>query len=293
MNYVSSYLMGGLGNQLFQIFVAISYGMKYKRRIIFAYNETSPGSVLRYTFWDTFLKHLDIFTTRHEKSKLTNQHVLSFKRLNESSHNYQILHDTSIKSILLFGYFQSYKYFEEYYSTISSLLRLDQQRNEVKEEYINLFTKTNNDICSIHFRIGDYKNIQDCHPVLTTEYYKKALKRITSSNIISRVLYFYQECDENDVLEHINILQEQDENTNIEFIGINHNIPDWKQMLLMSCCNHNIIANSTFSWWGAYFNNNTSKTITYPDQWFGPKLSEKNIDDLCPNDWNKINIIKN
>ena len=64
-------------------------------------------------------------------------------------------------------------------------------------------------------------------------------------------------------------------------------------MLLMSCCNHNIIANSTFSWWGAYFNNNTSKTITYPDQWFGPKLSEKNIDDLCPNDWNKINIIKN
>ena len=57
MNTVSCYLMGGLGNQLFQIFATLAYGMQNKRRIIFPYSKTSPGSVLRYTFWETFSKH--------------------------------------------------------------------------------------------------------------------------------------------------------------------------------------------------------------------------------------------
>ena len=65
-------------------------------------------------------------------------------------------------------------------------------------------------------------------------------------------------------------------------------IDDWKQMVLMSLCDHNIIANSTFSWWGAYFNTNPKKIVTYPSKWFGEKLNHLNICDLFPIEWTQI-----
>jgi hypothetical protein len=68
-------------------------------------------------------------------------------------------------------------------------------------------------------------------------------------------------------------------------------IEDWRQLLLMSCCQHNIIANSSFSWWAAYFNDNSEKIICYPEQWFGLQLSNHNTSDMCPKSWNKIKNI--
>jgi len=59
-------------------------------------------------------------------------------------------------------------------------------------------------------------------------------------------------------------------------------------MLMMSLCQHNIIPNSTFSWWGAYFNSNTEKIVCYPDVWFGPAVSKRIVDDLFPESWTKI-----
>lgn len=73
-----------------------------------------------------------------------------------------------------------------------------------------------------------------------------------------------------------------------EFVAVDTNIPDWQQMLLMSCCNSNIIANSTFSWWSAYSNPNKNKIICFPAIWFGPNLSHNNINDMFPNNWFKI-----
>jgi len=58
----------------------------------------------------------------------------------------------------------------------------------------------------------------------------------------------------------------------------------------MSCCQHNIIANSSFSWWAAYFNTNPNKIICYPEKWFGPQLSQHNTKDLFPPSWHKISF---
>ena len=75
-----------------------------------------------------------------------------------------------------------------------------------------------------------------------------------------------------------------------KFIKSDQSIEDWKQMLMMSCCRHNIIANSSFSWWSAYFNSHTDKIVCYPSQWFGPNLAHNDTRDLCPDSWKKIDV---
>jgi hypothetical protein len=88
-----------------------------------------------------------------------------------------------------------------------------------------------------------------------------------------------------DVIEIIAFLQ--DAYRDLKFIRVENTFEDWEQMLLMSCCHHNIIANSSFSWWSAYFNKWSDKIICYPSVWFGPE-STHNTKDLCPKNWNKI-----
>ena len=76
----------------------------------------------------------------------------------------------------------------------------------------------------------------------------------------------------------------------LEFHKAEDTMTDWEQLLLMSCSNHNIIANSTFSWWGAYFNENTDKCVCYPSRWFGPSMGSVYMDDLFPPTWKKIEL---
>ena len=75
----------------------------------------------------------------------------------------------------------------------------------------------------------------------------------------------------------------------IDFIKVDDSILDWEQLIIISLCNHNIIANSSYSWWGAYINDNKEKIVCYPSIWFGPELEKNNTNDLFPNNWIKIN----
>ena len=76
----------------------------------------------------------------------------------------------------------------------------------------------------------------------------------------------------------------------LTFIKIPNELEDWEQMLLMSCCQHNIIANSSFSWWSAYLNNNKEKFVCYPSLWFGPAKNKIDLKDLHPEEWVKIQV---
>jgi len=271
---LSIQIMGGLGNQLFQIFTALAYSLKHKTRLILPKNK--HDEIARPAYWDTFLKEL--------KSILVEQNI-PFRVLQERGFEYVEIPKITGINFKLFGYFQSYKYFEEQYDKIYEFLKIDEKKVIVQTNQNIDFQNT----ISLHFRIGDYKSIQEHHPIMPVEYYIKSLQYILTKTKKDdwNILYFYEESDGADVKKIIDKMIEIF--PNVSFIAIDHKLLDYEQMLLMSACRHNIIANSSFSWWAAYFNTNNEKIVSYPSLWFGQAL-ENNVKDMFLPDWNKIEI---
>ena len=283
--------MGGLGNQLFQIFATIAYAIKYQHKFIFPYTDVLTAGISRRTYWEDFLNSLKMFTTNNPDNEYTNEQLESLPTMNFPFHNYQIIPQVeNDKNFKMVGYFQSYKYFEDYKNAIFSLIRLDTQLSDVKNEYNYYFIHKDTYTISMHFRLGDYKNVQDCHNLLPCGYYNNALKHIVSNINNQKIkVYFFCESEDNNMV--YNIIDELRSNfENIDFVKAYDTIPDWKQMLIMASCDSNIIANSTFSWWGAYFNKNPDKIVTYPSVWFGPCLSHNYMGDMFPDSWKKIDF---
>jgi len=287
-NITSIRLMGGLGNQLFQIFTTIAYGLKNNRQIVFPYSESLKIGIERPTYWDNFLSSMKNMTTFNSEFGITNALLfVRFSIFNENGFTYTKIPSFNDKEVLLNGYFQSYKYFEEYNKIIFSLIQIETQKRMIKNEFSYLFSG-NFTYVSMHFRLGDYVNIQDCHPLLTYSYYENAIKHIVENNIADNlcVIYFCQKEDNkivSSIIDKLKLVY-----TDILFVKADDEIPDWKQMLLMSVCHHNIIANSTFSWWGAYLNRNPEKCVVYPTEWFGVLNEDKKTTDMFPPSWVKI-----
>ena len=275
-------LMGGLGNQLFQIFTTISHAINIKTRFAFIDIDKLGGgqTIVRPTYWDNFLINLKPFT-----SKAFPQMLL----VKEAGFRYNDLNLYKYKSqgqnICLFGYFQSHKYFSENFYKICKMIDLEQIKKTVISK--SGFTQDIlNDTISLHFRLGDYKKIQHYHPIMTYEYYKKSLTFFKiREKLKNNVLYFCEEEDLEDVNETIAKLKSDFPTLN--FIRASNDLSDWEQMILMSCCRDNIIANSSFSWWGAHLNMNPYKIVCYPATWFG-EVAGHDTRDLCPMEWNKI-----
>ena len=366
---ISIQLMGGLGNQLFQIFATIAYSIQHSHRFIFPYSEMLVIGVPRPTYWNNFLSNMTVFTTKNVAWKYANASLNALPIMSEDGFHYtEIPAIPSSQPISLKGYYQSYKYFQNYQDKIYAMLLLTNQQNATRVKYANYLARTpevgttesvqdlsgdglsSKDIegvqtISMHFRLGDYKEKQHFHPIMPKEYYQKALLRILttkykdksndSENLLYkddvssqensrthilvpnsdvllniRVLYFCEKEDNNyvsNVIEYIKNTVEveglnmREHNSDgspemgyrrsiIEFIKVEDNMEDWQQLLLMSCCTHNIIANSTFSWWGAYFNENVDKCVCYPSRWFGPSMGSVHTDDLFPPSWDKIEL---
>jgi len=275
-------IMGGLGNQLFQIFCGIAYSLE--NRVLFKINANKNDSVSpidniskRPTYWNNFLSNL---------SKFTYQEQLIIPTYNEPTFIYNRIPSIN-EDFKLRGYYQSYKYFDGQFATICNMINLDNQKVLVKEKYKQYFN--NKKIICIHFRIGDYVKNQTMHPILNSDYYIKSITYLNSqltdlSNY--EILYFGEQADNTLIESFITEIKTEFKN---KYTIIDFAIPDFEQLLLMSLCSHNIIANSTFSWWGAYFNTTTNKIVCYPSLWFG-KHCNINTKDLFPNDWIKIII---
>lgn len=283
---ISVFLQGGLGNQLFQIFTTIAHSIKMNSTFVFTYDEVLNYGTIRYTYWNTFLNLLERFTTKDKT--LTNHDVQQFIRYNERNFHYDELPNFGKVNVTLFGYYQSYKYFDFYKEHLFSLIDLETQQNNM-EKYLNCknINVDTDKLISMHFRIGDYVDKPDYHPIMTYNYYSSAMRTLRDKKITSGIVLYFCENKDND---RVNIMIDQlkNENKDFSFVKIDDYIPDWEQMLIMSCCHCNIIANSSFSWWGAYFNKHrdtSSHIAIYPSTWFGPSLRTHNLKDLHPPTW--------
>ena len=181
------------------------------------------------------------------------------------------------KDVYLQGYFQSQKYFEKIASVIKSELTLKEDitsRNLEVSDYLKQPASV-----SIHIRRGDYKNSAsaDYHGLLPLDYYQQAMELMTQK--LQAPKFFIFTDDEKWVAENFPLV-------NTEIVSGTKSATHFDDFYLMSQCRHNIIANSSFSWWAAWLNNNPDKIVVAPKKWFnnGPK----DIDDLLPQKWKSI-----
>jgi hypothetical protein len=287
MTVLSCKLMGGLGNQLFQIFATISLALTTNKIFLFPYSDVLTTGITRRTYWYTLLDKLFNNTT-WSRTETDNPRIFSLPQIGEKGFEYDelvaIRANLEKKPACLHGYFQSYKYFEKHYETIIQLIGLRAKQEVVREKTTVLKNSCN---VSLHFRLGDYVSKQSHHPIMSIKYYIAALTHIIDrvGSDTFRVIYFGEKDDEPTIKVCIQLLAKQF--PHLEFVNADLE-EDWEQMLLMSVCTHNIIANSSFSWWGAYFNPSPAKIVCYPSVWFGPAMRNCNTKDLCPPSWQKI-----
>ncbi len=176
------------------------------------------------------------------------------------------------EEIGLDGFFQSEKYFKNNEKEIRFLFRpTDEIVETIKERYSDLLTYRTT---SIHVRRGDYLNHPNHHPVQTLDYYRQALS--LTKDVTDKYVIF-----SDDVAWCKSVF------IGDEFIFI-ENEKDYIELYLMSMCNNNIIANSSFSWWGAWLNNHQDKIVVGPINWFGIAYRTWNTNDVLPNEWIKI-----
>jgi hypothetical protein len=174
----------------------------------------------------------------------------------------------------LAGYFQSEKYFIHNKNYIIDNFQF---KPEIKEQAVQLFKQLNiepENTTSLHLRRGDYVHKQEHHPLMPQEYYIKACKSIKTK-------YYLIFSDD---IEWCKQAFAQD--SRVFFSTLTNPFED---MCAMSMCAHNIIANSSFSWWAAWLNINPKKIVVGPKKWFGPAY-EGVIDpkDVIPESWLKI-----
>ena len=302
---IACVIMGGLGNQLFQIYTTIALSIETKTVFNFPKNKLISDA-RNITYWNSFLKslnkHATIVDIKNVKLPLYKEKDFKYEKIQISP---DIIKKTG--GVMLYGYYQSYKYFDTHYNTISQYIRLNESMQSVRNTFYKKYENQN--VVSMHFRLGDYKYLQNCHPILGVEYYINSINSIKHANPDNTkwtILYFCEDSDMIEVETKINKIKtkclefEPESPVEIEFERANSDsepesepeskIEDWQELLLMSCCQHNIIANSSFSWWAAYFNTNPHKIVCYPEKWFGAKLSHHDTNDLFPPSWNKISF---
>lgn len=261
-------LKGGLGNMMFQI--AASYSISIDKSI-----ECSFPNL------DNHLNYLNLDRTYNPRLNYSQEYNIFFSKLNRISPQYTlpIINfpfeycnlDLPKDNFFISGYFQSEKYFSKHKNEILKLFEVGHSMYKMLREkysFINNIKST-----SIHIRRGDYVQFQNFHPILPIEYYHNAVEELR--NYTDMFIVF---SDDIDWCKNI-------------FIGDNfffvENEKDYLEMILMSMCNNNIIANSSFSWWGAWLNDYSDKKVIGPKIWFGPSINH-NTDDIIPFEWSKL-----
>jgi hypothetical protein len=260
--------MGRLANQMFQY--ASLKGIARKTGVDFCIpNHTYAvddgiGNKLRTELFDSFDLNVNIALLNNGHAPVVNERFFHFD---------EELFSLCPDHVTLQGYFQSEKYFKH----IEQEIREDFTfKGEILKPCKEMISSVDNPI-ALHVRRTDYLSNSQNHFNLPLEYYEAALKNFNNDR---NVIVFSDDPD---------WCQKQDLFSDDRFM-ISENTDNRVDLCLMSLCDDFIIANSSFSWWGAWLSNNKNKKVIAPVQWFGKTGYTKDHDtkDLIPDGWIRI-----
>jgi hypothetical protein len=177
----------------------------------------------------------------------------------------------------LVGYWQSEKYFKQIESIIRTDFSFRQPLSKRNKQIADEITSRN--AISLHVRRGNYMQNTKTYSACSLNYYREAIRHIVAR--VEQPRFFVFSDDITWVKDNLKI------DSSCQYVDHNQGSENYNDMRLMSLCKHHIIANSSFSWWGAWLNQNKDKIVIYPKKWFND--SSKNISDLTPETWIPIN----
>jgi hypothetical protein len=289
-------IIGGLGNQMFQY--AFGYAISKENNIkikldIRGYNSyhlrnyelglynIEEGSKLKFKY--DFLFNKLNGNTSH-LNKVTRKVLQTFLRRTKFYYQEreEFIFDKEVFDIktntYFYGYWQNEKYFKKYRKELIKIFTLKSIHSKTTEYQQKIIDC---EAVSIHIRRGDYvtnANISSVHGVCDINYYKKAVKEVLKNK--KQIQFFIFSDDMVWAKDNLNFIN------NKIFVELDSNIPDHEEMYLMSKCKHNIIANSSFSWWGAWLNQYSDKKVIAPKKWLNN--SKLNANDLIPASWIRL-----
>ena len=282
-------LQGGIGNQLFQFAAGKALAVKKKSELLFdvsCFSDISPAVTKRryelgvFNITPKFADPVQIQRIKDKSIINTIQDKLlpyyKKKIYYEPHYHYDLNFFKAFDQTILDGYWQSEKYFKKVSGIIRDDLVIREPLSQNTKDILMRIESTNS--VSIHIRRGDYVNdlvTQKMHGNCNLNYYEKAISLICEK-VDEINLFIFSD----DILWAKKNLETS---LPITFVDHNDEMHAYEDLYLMSQCKHNIIANSSFSWWGAWLNENKNKIVIAPNKWFNEIKADTK--DLFPKEW--------
>lgn len=295
MNISIVFLQGGLGNQLFQYAFFLSKKEKGENVVC---NSTMLQISVQHNGFELkslfdiqdvecnsnklFLRMLCRFIVNREfKFKKVVLKCLSFCGLqlviDAIPSVYQPQFPDCKHRTYYLGYWQTEKYFVHIRQQLLDVFCFDESKLSPQTLSVRNRIQCSNSV-SLHVRRGDYLSEQNkklYDGICTLNYYERAISMM-EERVTNPVFYIFSD-DMEWVRQSLNV-------SNATFIDWNRREDSWQDMYLMSQCKHNIIANSTFSWWGGWLNTNSEKIVVCPSRFINSSM----LSDIIPGSWIKL-----
>lgn len=298
---VISHIKAGFGNQIFQY--ATGYAAAKRMRSVFKLDITFFDTSKEFTFK---LDNLNIDLNIAEKREIENlknkpsapliYRILGklgihskFRKKTHIDEEFGFAPDAKIlnlkHSAYIFGWCTSIGYIHEFKKDFQVLFTPKLAFSKQANYFLERINQSNS--VSMHIRRGDFVDLASFFRVLPISYFQSASELILNKHPDANFFIFSNDLEW--AKENLKFLP------NVEFVDLNYNNDytgkaDIEEFFLMKHCKQNIIANSSFSWWPAYLNNNPDKIVITPKVWFNDKIYQKSFEDypLCPPEWISI-----
>lgn len=267
---------GGLGNQMFQYACGRALSLRNNDELSLVRSEYQGDITRKFSLTNFAIKGKVI-----ESSAVPKFPKLLARFKQKLTRNFYVGFDSSIlkkrgQTVYLDGYFQSEKYFQDFARDIRQDFSLAVPFDCRVAEIASVIKNDPHSI-SLHVRRGDYVTHPEFGGIVTREYYERAILHIRESVPSAKFYVFSDDIDW--------CRSELPLGPDATFVS-NPESKDYEEMSLMSLARHHIIANSSFSWWGAWLGNNPDKIVIAPKKW--SNLHQNWYKDIIPSIWIRL-----